>query len=114
MTAGRWICTACGRPVNAGNGCVQIADADDHRYPRRDPPPDWRPPPGVAISICDVPLPPVLIEFAVYHDRCDPHPDLNPYWIAVERAATLEAWCRWVMQLCGKRWTHKRDVRAIA
>jgi hypothetical protein len=53
------------------------------------------------------------IAFDAVHSACDPNPESDEYWFGVERAETLEAWCRWVHHLTEKNWMGTIDVRAM-
>lgn len=47
------------------------------------------------------------------HHDCDPDPEGQGYWIAVERARTLEEWTGWVRHVGQKTWMGRRDILAM-
>jgi hypothetical protein len=53
---------------------------------------------------------PIQIAFAAVHDDYAENAGMEPYWIAVERAATLQQWCHWVHHLTEKSWMAKDDI----
>lgn len=67
-------------------------------------------PPFGGVGLFELEDNPIQIAFAAYHYDCAPEPNQNPYWIAVERARTLEQWCGWVHHLTEKSWMSKDDI----
>jgi hypothetical protein len=81
-------------PIHEGEGYVLVR----HRKTRGDP--------NEARSDDDLPK----IAFAAYHKTCDPDPETDAYWIAVERAATLTAWVWWTHHFTEKAWVSRDDL----
>lgn len=121
-----WTCSKCEKPIATGEGSIDVMDAETHGYPRRPTSDEERltpeaieerrkegrptQPPFDIVGLSEFEDNPIQIAFAAVHYDCAPDPDPNPYWIAVERADTLEKWCRWVHHLTGKGWMSKDDI----
>lgn len=110
-----WMCTHCKKPIAAGDGYILVMDPGSKGYPnpqptKSDPPTDH----GMTFqSFADLKPRRPDVEYDVLHHECDPNPDTNPYWFAVERADTLEAWCGWVHHLGEKTWMGTWDMRRM-
>jgi hypothetical protein len=110
----RWTCDACGTTIASGDGWIVVVDADDGGPARHVDERNRKPWPDVATAsdLCRN-MAEHTAHAAVchaYHRACDPRPNGGEYWIHVERAATLEAWARWVYQLGEKNWMDKHDI----
>lgn len=116
-----WHCEVCDRAIRPGTGFVEIVDRPVRGLARgypRDPTPE--PPPVADGPISNVELAALAlagleprIAFRVAHHDCDPDPDGQGYWIAVERAATLEAWVSWALHVGQKCWMGQRDILSM-
>jgi hypothetical protein len=108
-----WTCSGCKNPIQLGQGYIVVLD------PEIAPPSDQshvtrlRREIRRASSLFGDQSRNQRISFRAYHSRCDPHPATEPYWIAVEEAESLEAWCAWVGHLCDKTWMGVADVRQM-
>lgn len=108
----RWRCDVCGKHIEDRDGFVTVIDPkfdnDLQRKPRRR-----------ARGVTQLPNALEVIEaerlrrvqFDAYHDSCAPVFDYSsPYYIEVEEASTLDAWCSWVKHVGKKTWMESRDV----
>lgn len=121
-----WTCSKCGKPIAAGEGSVDVMDTETGGSPRRPTSNEMRltpeaieerrkqgrptEPPFDGIGLFELEHNPIQVAFAAYHYDCASEPDPNPYWIAVERAETLQQWCHWVHHLTEKSWMAKDDI----
>jgi hypothetical protein len=121
-----WTCSVCKKPIAPGEGTIDIMDAESGGSPRRPTSDEERltpeaieerrkqgrptEPPFDGVGLGELAHNPIQIAFGAYHYECAQKPDMEPYWIAVERAETLEAWCRWVHHLTEKSWMSKDDI----
>jgi len=121
-----WTCTKCNQPIAAGTGTIDVMDAESGGHPRRATSEETRltpeaieerrkngrptEPPFGGIRLFERAHNPIQIAFGAYHYECVQEPDAEPYYIAVERAQTLEEWCKWVHHLTRKRWMSKGDI----
>ncbi|TKD12363.1 hypothetical protein [Polyangium fumosum] len=121
-----WTCSKCKKPIAAGEGSVDVMDAETGGSPRRPTSSERRltpeaieerqkqgrptQPPFDGFSIGELERNPIQIAFGAYHFECVESADMEPYWIAVERAETLEQWCHWVHHLTEKTWMAKDDI----
>lgn len=66
----------------------------------------------VSYSLGDMPDVP-LGRWQAWHRQCDPHPDSNSYWIAVERCKTLGELVHWAGHLMQKNWMQDTDLSRL-
>lgn len=121
-----WTCSKCRLPIKNGAGYVRVMDAATGGYPRKATETDLKltaeaiarrqeqglPAEGLdhIYALSDLEEQPDQIAFDAIHQACDPNPDSDEYWFAVERAKTLEAWCHWVHHLSSKCWMGTSDI----
>jgi hypothetical protein len=123
------MCQICQGPIGPKEGYVQVFNLDEAlgpigSYPvlaskdePRGAPPDPTSPRHRGVSGTDIADlaklgrdDPDRIGFAVLHRRCDPIPDKAPYWLATDRAPSLEHWVAWVIHLRGQPWMGRADL----
>jgi hypothetical protein len=121
-----WTCSKCQKPIAAGKGSIDVMDVETRGYPQRPTSDEERltpeaiekrrkegrptQPPFDSVELLEFEDNPIQIAFAAVHYGCAPDPDSNPYSIEVERAETLDVWCRWIDHVGGKRWLSKEDT----
>ena len=126
-----WRCMSCAQPL-PDDGDVQVFNANPDlgavgSYPHQPSPddPPWSSSPEHLLAqdhdvatfseVAEAQVRDALwlvnrpknIDFGVYHTRCDPHSDLNPYRIP---AVAGEYWLAWVYHIAAKTWVGKWDL----
>ncbi len=122
-----WRCDACGRPIRAGTGYVEIVGISEdgvvggyptHPTPEDESlplPPGANPGPWVVVSAADLLIlgdTQPRVAFRVVHRACDTLAT-SGYWFDVGRARTLAEWVDWVRHVGAKTWMGRRDVLAL-
>lgn len=122
-----WICSVCAKPIETKAGYILIKDAETGGYPRRATSRELKLKPeaiarreangdplaGLGVDLNDLERIRYEIAFDALHRECDPRPESGEYWVAVDDAATLHAWVRWVHHLTEKNWMGVLDLRRM-
>jgi hypothetical protein len=112
-----WVCSVCERTIAPGAGAVEIRapTAEQERPPGRWAP--WNQGQDI-VPFGTGPLPwwmredqPLVVQ--VLHPECGGHRGACTYRIPVERAATLQQWCAWVLELWPNTWLSRADLHRL-
>lgn len=107
-----WTCDACAQPVHGDEGYIHVDDyaarqvVEAREQDRRDRYERAKTDPIGAYfySLTELRSLPQSVPWQVHHRACDPRPDTDDYWFAVERAATHADLLHWTAHLMGKNW----------
>lgn len=103
-----WICAVCRCPIIDEAGFVEVRYADCRRYAVELR--DWKSAnPGPVIEGAALLTYPKRAPWLAFHWVCDPEPNGESYWIAVERIGTAAEFIDWMGHLSEKRWFAHTD-----
>ena len=101
-----WTCETCKQLIRSGEGFIEIINksvalGEVGIYPQE---------PSDDSSLGKRPNNGIIVH---HRGVCDPHPENDGYWLAVERAETPEQWLNWVEHLFEKTWMSREDMERL-
>lgn len=102
-----WLCDECGAPVEDGDGYLTVKYADIREYKRSHDAFDEahrRPNGWVVYNLAELDEIAGLARWSVLHRNCDPDPESEDYWYAIERVRTYADLLERTAHLLGKTW----------
>lgn len=113
-----WTCDVCLRPINKGDGYVEMPRSERNRFTRETK--DWqaahpKPTDGSlhVLTGGDILGMPQPAKWNVLHKACDPEPEASSYFIDVERINDIEKMLEWCAHFHHKKWITDTDWDAI-
>lgn len=108
-----YLCDMCGRLVDDGEGCVMVRHSDIATWRELDA--LWKQafPGGKATSTRAILARPDPVPWRIFHDGCNPRPDLDGYDINVDRIRTHQTLLERTAELMSKSWLPVTDWHAV-